>query len=155
MKNYDKILIIGIGNCGRSDDGLGWAFIDKIKENLPANFNCEYRYQLQIEDAELISHYKVVYFIDAHKKHFDNGFIWLPCSPKATDSFSTHELDPETVLYLAKNIYNKQPETFILGITGESFELQIGLSKVAQQNLLSAISFFNNKVNTQYIKAIT
>ena len=25
-------LIFGIGNCGRSDDGLGWAFIDWLEE---------------------------------------------------------------------------------------------------------------------------
>ncbi len=36
MKNYDnKNIIIGIGNCGREDDGLGWAFLDEIKSKLP------------------------------------------------------------------------------------------------------------------------
>ncbi len=155
MKNYDKILIIGIGNSGRSDDGLGWAFIDKIKGNLPGNFDCEYRYQLQIEDAELVSHYAVVYFIDAHIKQFDKGFDWKDCCPKATDSFSTHELDPETVLYLTKNIYNKQPKASILGISGKSFQLQIGLTKIAQENLRHALESFYEKTGLNYVKTIT
>jgi len=155
MKNCDKIIIIGIGNSGRSDDGLGWAFIDKIKGNLPHNFDCEYRYQLQVEDAELVSHYDVVYFIDAHKKQFDKGFVWSVCSPKATNSFSTHELDSETVLYLAKNIYNKKPKASILGISGNSFQLQIGLSKRAQKNLKKALNFFYETIGLNYVKTIT
>ncbi len=147
MKDYvSRILIIGIGNCGRADDGLGWAFIDKIKENLPDNFDCEYKYQLQVEDAELISHYDLVYFVDAHKEQFDNGYICSEGYPIATHSFSTHELDPETVLYLTKNIYNKLPKSYILGISGLSFQLEMGLSDKAKVNLSNALDFFNEKV---------
>jgi len=146
MKEYgNKILIIGIGNCGRADDGLGWAFIDKIKNSLPENFDCEYKYQLQVEDAELISHYNVVYFVDAHKEQFDTGFILSEGYPIATHSFSTHELDPRTVLYLAKSIYNKLPKSYILGISGVSFQLKTGLSDKAKENLSNALDFFNEK----------
>jgi hydrogenase maturation protease len=147
MKEYgNKILIIGIGNCGRADDGLGWAFIDKIKEYLPENFDCEYKYQLQVEDAELISHYDEVYFVDAHKEQFDKGFIWGEGHPKATHSFSTHELDPGTVLYLSKSIYDKLLKSYILGISGLSFQLKIGLSDKAGVNLANALDFFNEKI---------
>ncbi len=146
MKNYGiKILVIGIGNCGRADDGLGWSFIDEIKENLPDNYDCEYKYQLQVEDAELISHYDVVYFVDAHKEQFDKGFTWGEGHPVAIHSFSTHELAPGTVLYLSKSIYNKLPKSFILGISGLSFELKMGLSDKAKENLSKALEFFNQK----------
>lgn len=147
MKEYDnKILIIGIGNCGRTDDGLGWAFIDQIKENLLENFDFEYKYQLQIEDAELLSHYSVVYFVDAHKKQWENGFIVTPCYPKATYSFSTHELAPETVLDLTRTVYNKLPKSYILGISGFSFQLNVGLTDEAQANLAHAVNYFNEKI---------
>ena len=147
MKDYDtKVLIIGIGNCGRADDALGWAFIDRIKENLPGNFDCEYKYQLQVEDAELILHYDVVYFVDAHKEQLDKGFKCSEGYPKATHSFSTHELDPSTVLHLTRDIYNKLPKSYILGISGLDFELKIGLSEQAKENLNNALDFFNEKV---------
>lgn len=147
MKDHGtNILIIGIGNCGRADDGLGWAFIDRIKEDLPENFDCEYKYQLQVEDAELILHYDVVYFVDAHKEQLDNGFICSEGYPIATHSFSTHELDPGTVLYLAKNIYGKLPKSYVLGISGLNFDLKIGLSEQAKENLSNALDFFNEKV---------
>ncbi len=145
-ENDDKILIVGIGNCGRTDDGLGWAFIDHIKENLPGNYSYVYKYQLQIEDAELLSHYSVVYFIDAHKQQWENGFVVIPCHPEANYSFSTHELAPETVLHLTKTIYNKSPESFVLGISGYCFELKIGLSIRAQNNLGRALNYFNEKI---------
>ena len=47
-----KTLLIGIGNSGRSDDALGWKFVDEFVE-YGHLFDLEYRYQLQIEDAEL------------------------------------------------------------------------------------------------------
>lgn len=139
----NKILIIGIGNCGRADDGLGWAFIDLIKEHLPGNFDYEYRYQLQVEDSELISHYSVIYFIDADKRQWEHGFKLAPCHPKATHNFSTHELAPETILHLSKTIYDKLPKAYILGISGENFELKMGMSNEAKENLSRALEFFN------------
>ncbi len=155
MEKESKTLLFGIGNCGRADDGLGWAFLDSIKSYLPHNYDFEYRYQLQIEDAELAIQYQTVIFIDAHKGLFDEGFIWKECFPKATESFTSHELDPETVLYLAKSIYNQLPQSYSLGISGENFELEIGLTKKAKENLCNALGFFNEKMHLQPIKTIT
>ncbi len=146
MSKNKKILLFGIGNCGRADDGLGWAFLDKIKPLLPNNYDVEYRYQLQVEDAELATQYQTVIFIDAHKNFFEKGFIWEKCCPKATDSFTSHELDPQSVLHLTDTIYNKHPKAFILGITGENFCLAMGLSEVAELNLSKALDFFDEKV---------
>ena len=147
MSAYDnKILIIGIGNCGRADDGLGWAFIDQIKDGLPKNFDYEYRYHLQVEDAELISHYAEVYFIDADINQWSQGFNLRTCQPKAIHNFSTHELAPEAVLHLTRMVYNKLPKAYILGISGVNFPLETGLSNEAEDNLAHALNFFNEKI---------
>lgn len=152
--NNHKHLIIGIGNVGRQDDGLGWIFLDVIKETLSDNFDCEYRYQLQIEDAELISTFDSVYFVDAHKDHFDQGFTLKECFPRSNGGFNTHHLAPETVLFIAKKLYNAEPQSYILGISGEQFKLQIGLTEIAQNNLSKAVTVFcqhlafHNKINT-------
>ncbi len=151
MTEKSKILLFGIGNCGRADDGLGWAFLDKMKSELPENYDYEYRYQLQIEDADLASEYDTVIFIDAHKHFFENGFNWEQCFSQATNSFTSHELDPTTVLYLTESIYDKKPQAFILGINGKKYKLEIGLSDIAEQNLLKAISFFKEEIRLQTI----
>lgn len=146
MKKYEcKSILIGIGNSGRQDDGLGWAFLDKISPKLPPNYDVEYRYQLQIEDAELISHYDQVFFVDAHKQLFKNGVTIEKCFPKETHNFSSHALPPETILYLANNVYHKNPESYIIGINGKHFELEIGLTDFAIANLKKSLSLFSNQ----------
>ncbi len=146
MLTNKKTLIFGIGNCGRADDGLGWAFLDEIEKSLPDNFDIEYRYQLQVEDAELTAQYDTVYFIDAHIAKLKNGFIWKKCVAKPSDSYTSHELKPETILNLAESIYNKKPISYLLGITGEKFGLSLELSKYAKINLAKALDFFNTAI---------
>lgn len=141
----NNILLIGIGNSGREDDGLGWAFLDLLKPELPDNFDIEYRYQLQIEDAEMISHYQKVFFIDADKTPETNDFTIQKCFPKETHHFSSHALPPETILYLASTVYNKKPESYIVGISGKSYQLEIGLTKNAKLNLEKAILSFKKE----------
>ncbi len=146
MSENKRTLLFGIGNCGRADDGLGWAFLDEIERNLPSNFDIEYRYQLQVEDAEIAQNYDTIIFIDAHIATFDSGFEWKICIPKASDTYTSHELNPETILHLTKTIYNKQPTAFTLGITGVNYELALGLSSVASNNLTKALDYFNKNI---------
>ena len=146
MEIADKTLLIGIGNIGRQDDGLGWLFLDKISELFPDYFDVEYRYQLQVEDAELISHYGKVIFVDAHAGLQNEAFVWQKCIPKIPETYTSHELEPEAVFYLTKTIYSKSPDAYVLGIAGKSFDLQIGLTDFAKGNLQKAIDFFSVKI---------
>lgn len=146
MSDKSKVLILGIGNSGRADDGLGWAFIDAIKDQLPPYCDAEYRYQLQVEDAELATHYDMVVFVDAHKGTFEKGFTWEECVPRANSNFTTHQLAPEEVLHLASSIYHKQPSSFILGIVGEKFCLELGLSEAARTNLDRSLRYFGEEL---------
>lgn len=136
-----ETLIIGIGNSGRQDDGLGWEFLDKIEKQIPENVDLEYRYQLQVEDAELISHYKQVIFVDADINQYEKGFQFQLLKPASNNSISSHQLKPETVLALTQNLYQKFPQCYLLGISGKSFELEIGLTEFAKENLKKAHSF--------------
>jgi len=150
MKNLktdsNRILLIGIGNSGRGDDGLGWKFSDYFKEqtnNSSNPFDIEYRYQLQIEDTVLISKYDIVLFADASHIELANGFEIKPCTPASHYYYSSHMQSPETILYLANELYNKFPEAYTIAITGHLWGLKTSLSKEAEKNLNSAIAFFN------------
>lgn len=142
----NKYLVLGIGNYGRQDDGLGWEFIDMFIKNKPKNFCCEYRFQLQIEDAELLGKYDTVIFIDATKKPYEKGFDWSVCKSSQKYSFSTHALNPETILYLSENLYKHMPKAFILAIQGYEWELKNGLTKKAKVNLDKAYKNFTERV---------
>jgi len=137
-----KALIIGIGNAGRQDDGLGWAFLDKIKESGKFSGQVQYRYQLQIEDADLLRSAQTVLFVDASHTPLPEGFLWERCKPRASFTFTMHAVSPETILQLSQELYDHHPEAFQLLIEGEEWELQLGLSPKAQRNLDEALDFF-------------
>ena len=133
---------MGIGNCGRKDDGLGWKFIDFLKEHEIEDIELDYRYQLQIEDAELISHCDRVIFIDATREPTTDGFYLRPCTRVRTAELNSHSLCPETVFSLCSEIYGKEPECLILGIEGKEWGLETGLSSQAERNLERAKHYF-------------
>ena len=141
LKTDSRILMIGIGNNGRSDDALGWNFVDEFstREDL---FDIEHRYQLQIEDALLITEYKKVIFVDASHKEYENGFSFYKCVPARTEAFTTHKLEPETVLWLANDLFNQSPEVYVMAISGVNWELHQGITDIAQKNFDRAITFF-------------
>jgi hydrogenase maturation protease len=135
-----KTILIGIGNDGRADDALGWLFADQFADN--SALEVVYRYQLQIEDAELISQYDCVIFVDASLQEMETGFYFQKCEPVASVHFSTHSIDPGTILWLAKEIYPAAPVGYVLAIQGYEWALHQGLSKVAAQNFEKAIAHF-------------
>ncbi len=141
--------MIGIGNNGRSDDALGWKFVDEFS-NREDLFDIEQRYQLQIEDALLITEYNKVIFVDASHKEYDNGYSFYKCIPARTEAFTTHKLEPETVLWLANDLFNQSPDVYVMAISGKDWELNQGLSDYAQQNFNSAFSYFTKWIIDNY-----
>jgi len=66
LLSNEKCLIYGLGNVGRQDDGLGIRLIEKLESiSLPSFVSLESNYQLNVEDALLISAFEVVLFADA------------------------------------------------------------------------------------------
>jgi Ni,Fe-hydrogenase maturation factor len=132
--------------------GLGWAFLDLLIKNEFKKASFEYKYQLQIEDAELICNYNTVIFVDASKNELIKGYNFYTCKSSNKHSFSTHALLPETILYLSEHLYDHKPKAYILEIQGYEWELKNGLTKTASENLKKAIEFFNQKTFLNHIK---
>ncbi len=137
-------LLIGIGNNGRKDDGLGWAFLDIVKKNGTFDGELVYRYQLNVEDAEMISHAERVIFVDAYKGKLPIGFQWKLIIPEEQYTFTTHSFSPSALLFLCQELYAKPPEAYVLMIEGKNWGLGVGLSEAAKKNLKDAVrSFFS------------
>jgi hydrogenase maturation protease len=141
-----ELLIIGIGNSGRSDDGLGWLMLDYIKK-IFFNVDILYRYQLQIEDAEILSHYRTVIFIDATKEVTESGFFFRSCHPNNGFGLTSHMLEPETILWLENELYKTVPTAFILGIEGEKWDLSLEPSEIGLLNLRKAAALIEKNLN--------
>ena len=90
-----RILIYGIGNPGRQDDGLGTLLVEEIQHaaipgaSIPGihhEFSFDANYQLNIEDAEAISRHDIVVFADASLGGGADG-----CAPGAADNAGAAE----------------------------------------------------------------
>ena len=140
----DRTLWIGIGNTGRGDDGLGWIFLDRIAETgVPGRKVC--RYQLQIEDADLLRSSDRVIFVDASREPLPDGYILNRIGPRDEVAFTTHALSPEAVLALARDLYGHQPKAWMLAIEGSGWDLGEGLSQDASSNLNSVLDLFSTQ----------
>ncbi len=138
----NRTLVLGIGNSSRQDDALGWRFLDFLQSQGLTAFDLEYRYQLQVEDAEVISCYEKVIFVDATKEKTDRGFYIRPCKMRRPDDLTSHSLSPESVNFLCRSLFDKSPECQIIGIEGLQFELGKELTPQAGRNLCNAQDFF-------------
>jgi len=136
-----ELLLLAIGNDGRSDDGLGWAFGRRMEAEATFNGDVEYRFQLQVEDALLAADYELVLFVDASRKAVPGGFDCVRCHPVERAAFTTHFLAPPAVLRLCCDLYDATPAAYILRIQGEHWDLEIGLSARARQRLDHAVEW--------------
>jgi hydrogenase maturation protease len=136
-----KTLMVGIGNSSRGDDALGWAFANQAETFFP-EIHFHYCYQLQVEDADLISQYEQVFFVDASHEQIPDGFRWSKVEPSAAFEFTTHRMSPSNVMWLCKEVYNKIPIGYLLAISGRQWELGELISQEAIDNLLQAMRQF-------------
>ncbi|NNF23466.1 MAG: hydrogenase maturation protease [Rhodobacteraceae bacterium] len=134
--------LIGYGNPGRCDDGLGQAFAMRIAaRNLPG-IEVTADYQLSVDHALLIAEAQQVVFVDA-LMHADAPFGFAGVQPAPSHDLSSHSLSPAAVLALAATLFDAAPQAFVLGIGGGEFgEVKEGLSPVAEDNLCRAEAFF-------------
>lgn len=136
-----EVLLIGYGNPGRLDDGLGPALAEAIAALKPAGVTVEADYQLTVEDAAEAARHQVVIFADASVDGAE-PFYFRRLAPVAATSFSTHSIHPENVLALATDMFGAKTAGYVLGVRGYDFNaFGEQLSPAAQQNLALAVSF--------------
>jgi len=140
-----RILVLGWGNPGRLDDGLGPALVRELTGLTPADqVTLEAGYQLQIEDAALVAAHDIVIFVDAHRDGAE-PFEFARVEPRWEASFTTHAVAPGAVLALAREHFGARTEAFVLGIRGVEFDgFGETLSPRAERNLGAAVDFLHH-----------
>lgn len=130
-------LVIGIGNPGRLDDGLGPAFAERIEHEALPGVDVLTEYQLNIEHAADIAARGNILFADAAA---GPGPCFLRrLLPRHAAAFSTHAMAPEAVLALARDTLGWQGRAYLLGLRGSVFDgFGEGLSTSALANLAAA-----------------
>ncbi len=136
-----RVLLIGYGNPGRLDDGLGPALAAAVEKLAIPGVKVDAAYQLSVEDAAAVAEHDVVIFADADVAG-PEPFWFRRIEPGPTWSFSTHSVEPAAVLGLARQMFSARTEGYILGIRGYDFnEFGERLSDRARANLDAAVAF--------------
>ena len=136
------VLILGYGNPGRLDDGLGPALAEAIQARSLPGVTVEADYQLTVEDAAELARHRVVIFADADAAG-PAPFSLTRLEPSSQPlSFSTHSVEPGDVLALAVELFGAEPEAWVLGIRGYEFDaFGERLSERAKANLDAAVQY--------------
>ncbi len=141
--NQERCLIHGIGNVGRQDDGLGWAFIDWLEgEGLCPRAEKIRHYQMFLEDADLYARMDRVLIVDASKEPGLTSFRLDPVEARYDLSFTSHALTIPAVMAICRQCFERVPEVQLLQIRGYSWDLTEGLTPEAAANLEAAKAFF-------------
>jgi len=140
-----RVLVLGYGNPGRQDDGLGPAAAAEIEKLGLPGVTSRDNYQLVIEDSVEIAAHDIVWFVDAARTGAEPYEV-RALSPALDIAFTSHLVKPEVLLAIAKQYYGKSPEAYLLGIRGYEFEFLEGLSDRARDNLAQAMVLIRDQL---------
>ncbi len=135
-----RVLVLGIGNPGRGDDGLGAAAAERLGSRRLPGLTCDANYQLNVEDALACSRHDVVVFVDA-ARGLGTPFSWSEVAEEASLPAMTHALGPSAVLALCAALYGRRPEAHLLAVRGHRWGVGEGLSPRAEADLAAALDF--------------
>ncbi|MCW7541117.1 hydrogenase maturation protease [Aquabacterium sp. A7-Y] len=133
-----RVRVIGYGNPGRQDDGLGPAAAAAVAGWQIPGVAVSNNYQLVVEDALELSTADVVWFVDADRTG-PGPYHLARVAPDGEASFTSHLLSPHAVLALCERYWGRSPEAWLMGIRGYRFDLGEGLGSAAQANLSQAL----------------
>jgi hydrogenase maturation protease len=142
---WPRVLVLGYGNPGRQDDGLGPAAVAEIEKMAIPDVSIQDNYQLVIEDAAEVAEHDVVWFVDAARSGAEPYEI-RKLTAMHDMAFTSHLLRPEALLAIAEQYYDKSPEAYLLGIRGYEFEFLEGLTDRASANLVQAVSVLRQSI---------
>ena len=147
MTPRPSTLILGWGNPGRGDDGLGPAFIEALSAYALPAVELASDYQLNPEDAADAARHGRVVFVDADRLA-PAPFRMRRLRPgRLEPAFTTHGVEPGAVLALCRDLFGAEPEAWLLGIRGYAFDaFDDTLSLGARANLARALEFVRTSV---------
>ncbi len=135
-----RLLVLGYGNPGRQDDGLGPAAAERIEALGLPGVTVDADYQLNIEDAAAVAEHDAVVFVDASLSG-PEPMQWRPLAAASEITFTSHSVSAESVLAASKRHFGATPEAWVLGIRGYAFEFAEGMTPKALANLEQAVAF--------------
>jgi hydrogenase maturation protease len=143
-----NILLAGIGNPIRSDDGIGPYICKEIEKLKIAAVTTAIYHQLHTELVEEFLSYDYVIVADAAVQGEAVSFYPLT-NEQQNPVASSHHVNASLLVSLARQLYNKELPLIICSVRGENFDMGASLSDAAKNNADQAVSIIINWVSAQ------
>jgi hydrogenase maturation protease len=140
------LLVLGVGNLLREDDGIGPLLVERLKEAFGPQLHARELYELDIGLAEELGDYERVLVIDAvpgEEGQPSHRLQPLAAAPRVhtPGGFMSHIFDWGMILALARDLYGSAPQAQLLAVTGARFGIGDGLSRLGRANAEAAFEF--------------
>ncbi len=141
----NDLLVIGVGNTLREDDGVGMVLAGRLKSRFPS-LACMEVFAPDLLLAERMAEYDHVLILDAMPMEEDGEpFRIIPLEPARSVvpavGFVTHVFDWGAVLAMAGQLFGKIPKTELLAISAGQFGFCETLSPGCAANAEKAFAF--------------
>ena len=133
-----KILVLGYGNSSRRDDGAGWFVIEHLQPAGLPDVVLLTAHQLEVDQAEVISHFDYVIFVDAAVPQSPKPITETVIQPKFQSHAVAHYLAPSDLVSLSDTLYGRVPRAVLFSIRGTDFGFGTGLSAATESWALEA-----------------
>jgi hydrogenase maturation protease len=131
-----RVLIVGYGNCMKSDDGLGWQVaVQLFRSNTCPDVEVLPCHQLTPELAEPVSRAETVIFIDCSRVGTPGEVQCQEIRCQSEPGAFTHDLSPLGLLDLASQLFGCCPRAFIVSLCGQSFQVGETMSPAVRNRL--------------------
>jgi hydrogenase maturation protease len=125
------VLVFAVGNPSRGDDAVGPLLAEWLVERALPGVEVLVDYQLQVEHALDLERRDRVVFVDACVDA-EAPAVVRRVVPDGRFAHTSHALAPAQVLETYRRVTGREPpESWLVGVRGERFELGAGLSRVA------------------------
>jgi hydrogenase maturation protease len=136
-------LVIGYGNPGRGDDGIGPRLVELLEQRAwpgEGGVDLVAAFQLAPEHAADVAAHAWVVFADAAVDG-PAPFDVRPVTASAGAAFTTHVTEPGAVMALAVAGFGSRAAAWLLSVRGDRFGADGALSRRAAANLEAAVEW--------------
>ncbi len=140
------IYLLGYGNPGRADDGLGPLVADKLEKNIGVSARVETAIQPGLEHCPALSLAEEVFFVDASRTGPAPFSLARLTPDDSAPAFSLHLFGPRELLAVCRAAYGRQPVAWLVAVRGYRFAAGGTMSGRAQWNAACAAAFLRDLV---------
>ncbi len=146
-----RVVVIGIGNPLRGDDGIGWHAAQRLEALAfpPESVRVVTTHQLLPELAELLSRADLALFIDATVDGAASEIRIRDVPPQPGQTAFSHAFTPEALLHAARDWYGHAPRGLLFTIGGEDFGHTDALSEQVRAALPDLVSRVCRLIDTE------